>query len=297
MSKRVEFTVGLVTILGLTILIVSIIWGKNYNSKKSYNSFKIRFESVNNIKIGNDVEIRGVKVGLVKDIDLKRNFVDVIVDVEDNVKIYSDASARIVSKELMGGRKLILYPGKSEDLSNGSIKGIKSIGLTESISGIGDTMKSLRSFLDKSETLIAKIDSIIPKKDIDKRFDSLENEFKSVSKSTKKSIRGISNNLKLTLSKFNNITDSINVMLPSITKVGRGMGNSHEKIDNLVTNLDSLVCDLRKKSTLAFDTTGTMGSLIQNRTVYNKLNNRLDQLDTLLYLIKTDGLNLNVDFF
>lgn len=297
MKNKIEYIVGLVTIIGITILVGSIIWGKNYTSQKVYRSYSAEFQSVNNIKKGDIVEIRGVVVGAVTDVNLNPDKVIVSLEIEDSISLFGDASAKVVSKELMGGRKLLLYPGVSKIPLSGYIAGNRSMGLTEALSNLGGMMDKLNHFLVKTDSMMAKIDSILPEKGLDERLDRVEEEFVGLTSSLKSKVGYLTKRLDKTLTSYTNLADSLDSVMPSLTKASRNFGSSSDKIETIMSNADSLISEIRTKADILYSRDGTIGSLIKDKTVYNKIDDSLDKLDSLIYLIKNDGLKLDIDLF
>ncbi len=76
------------------------------------------FENAEGISIGTDVRLAGIKVGTVTSMGLnKESFqASIAMDIENDVKISDDTSAKISSEGLLGGRFIALEPGGSETI-------------------------------------------------------------------------------------------------------------------------------------------------------------------------------------
>jgi phospholipid/cholesterol/gamma-HCH transport system substrate-binding protein len=86
---------------------------------KSANGYLISaaFTDVGGLSIGDNVQISGVKVGTIQDIELdtKRFLALVHMNVDSHIKLSEDTSAVISSASLLGGRYLALQPGGMDD--------------------------------------------------------------------------------------------------------------------------------------------------------------------------------------
>jgi phospholipid/cholesterol/gamma-HCH transport system substrate-binding protein len=86
---------------------------------KSANGYLISaaFTDVGGLSIGDNVQISGVKVGTIQDIELdtKRFLALVHMNVDSHIKLSEDTSAIISSASLLGGRYLALQPGGMDD--------------------------------------------------------------------------------------------------------------------------------------------------------------------------------------
>ena len=95
-------------ILGLLILIISIICIFYYSSKinlfNKIETFQINssFFDIGNVNIGNDVKIKGVKVGEVSDISLdQENYMAIITSsIDESVKIPDNSTFKISNTDL-----------------------------------------------------------------------------------------------------------------------------------------------------------------------------------------------------
>ncbi len=72
-----------------------------------------RFSSVSGISPGADVRVAGVKVGLVKSIelDMETNEAQLVLAVDRELSLFEDAVARIQTDGLLGGAYISLDPG------------------------------------------------------------------------------------------------------------------------------------------------------------------------------------------
>ena len=111
-------------ILGLLILIISIICIFYYSSKinlfNKIETFQINssFFDIGNVNIGNDVKIKGVKVGEVSGISLdQENYMAIITSsIDENVKIPDNSTFKISNNGFIGSPYIEIQLGESEVL-------------------------------------------------------------------------------------------------------------------------------------------------------------------------------------
>lgn len=74
------------------------------------------FRKAEGLSVGSDVQISGVKVGSITDINLNREnfFATVDMAIHDDIKIPEDSIAKIVSEGLLGGNFVTVDPGASD---------------------------------------------------------------------------------------------------------------------------------------------------------------------------------------
>ena len=109
------------TILGGCILTFSIfflfVFLKNNSSdyKEEVIEINAKFLKVGGVVSGNDVKIRGVKVGTVSKVSLDNEFFAVVhFFINKNIKISSDSSISVHSEGILGGKYLSIIPGSSD---------------------------------------------------------------------------------------------------------------------------------------------------------------------------------------
>ena len=111
-------------ILGLLILIISIICIFYYSSKinlfNKTETFQINssFFDIGNVNIGNDVKIKGVKVGEVSGISLdQENYMAIITSsIDESVKIPHNSTFKISNNGFIGSPYIEIQLGESEEL-------------------------------------------------------------------------------------------------------------------------------------------------------------------------------------
>ena len=111
-------------ILGLLILIISIICIFYYSSKinlfNKIETYQINssFFDIGNVNIGNDVKIKGVKVGEVSGISLdQENYMAIITSsVDENIKIPDNSTFKISNNGFIGSPYIEIQLGESEEL-------------------------------------------------------------------------------------------------------------------------------------------------------------------------------------
>ena len=137
-KRNIEF------LLGLLILIISFICIFYYSSKinifKKVETFQINssFFDIANMNIGNEVKIKGVKVGEVSSISLDReNYMAVITSsINGDIKIPNDSIFKISSNGFIGSPYVEIELGDSkETLKNNdyTINNVDAVSLEEII--------------------------------------------------------------------------------------------------------------------------------------------------------------------
>jgi phospholipid/cholesterol/gamma-HCH transport system substrate-binding protein len=110
--------VGIFIIIGMAILIAGIftVGGKRKTFTKTISLAAV-FDNVNGLQTGNNVWFSGVKVGIVKKVDLINNSeVEVVMNIEQKSQkfIHKDVKAKVASDGLIGNKIVVIYGGTQQ---------------------------------------------------------------------------------------------------------------------------------------------------------------------------------------
>ena len=105
-ERKAEIKVGITTLLSLIVFIWIMGWSKNFLRTSSDVEINIMFDNVSGLEFDDDVTIRGLRKGFVKDILLDRNIIIVKISVDQSVDLRKDAVFWLATVDLMGGKKI-----------------------------------------------------------------------------------------------------------------------------------------------------------------------------------------------
>ncbi|MBI4528999.1 MAG: MCE family protein [Deltaproteobacteria bacterium] len=114
-QTRTEITVGIFVVVGIVCLgYLAVRLGKvELFGNKGYRVYA-DFASVAGLKIGDPVEIAGVKIGKVETLSLAEDKARVGLTVDDSVKLQEDAIASVRSRGLIGDKFILITLGASD---------------------------------------------------------------------------------------------------------------------------------------------------------------------------------------
>lgn len=118
---RLEFVVGVFVLVGVLCLgYLAIKLGKLELIGGDYYELHADFSSTSGLKGGAPVEIAGVQVGRIKAIRLNSDRAAVVLAIQEDIEVYSDAIASIKTRGIIGEKFMELSPGGGGDqLRNG----------------------------------------------------------------------------------------------------------------------------------------------------------------------------------
>lgn len=112
-----EIIVGIFVCIGIACMAyTSIELGEIDLFKNDYYSIQASFTSVTGLKKDTDIEISGVRVGKVTDINLENYQAVVTMLIKKDIEIQDDAIASIKTNGILGAKYIEILPGGSSEI-------------------------------------------------------------------------------------------------------------------------------------------------------------------------------------
>ena len=162
-ERKTEIKVGITTIIALIVFIWIMGWAKNFMKSSNNIEIKLSFDNVSGLEIDDDVYVRGLRTGFVKDISLDKNMILVIISVDENVDLREDAEFFLSTVDLMGDKKIEIIPGSSDDKLDFNIiqKGIFLPDLASMVSAVGEMKEDLTTIVDEVKISLSSLNSYL----------------------------------------------------------------------------------------------------------------------------------------
>jgi phospholipid/cholesterol/gamma-HCH transport system substrate-binding protein len=291
MKFNKEIKIGFLAIIGIMMSVFSYNYLKGINLFEKNRKFKVTYSKVDGLSMSNPVTLNGFKIGKVHKINFNReNTRELIVDIiiENDVIFPKTSTAELYETGLIGGKAIAIIPDYKNDstiaLDGDFLKGVLKPGLTELVNQILPQVQlQLESVMQSAEVVFENINKLFDEetktelkssiKEFSLLTQNLSNTSRRVSDLIEKSAPGIEltiNDLKDTSNNLKSITDSV----------------SKKDISDLTNNLNKLVKNLNKVSKNLNNSNGTMGMLIQDKSIYENLEKATNELNILIEDVK-----------
>ena len=256
------------------------------NSEKIVHSL---YEDVEGLVVGANVTISGLNVGKVKSIDFNENYnkIKVTFSLREDLTFSNQSTAQLYEAGLIGGKAIAILPKydtgtviQSDDVLPSNIKP----GLTELVN------QQIAPLQDKIEGLLTSADSL---------FAGVSNV---MNYETQKNLKASLDGLTTTIDNINSLSFSMNRLVISNEKtLNATLNNLNEVTGNLSQLTDSLNQMPLMATVKHFEVTseqlkviigrleegeGSMGQLLNDKTLYDNLVNSSNALDALLTDLK-----------
>lgn len=281
-----EFKIGLWVIIGLVILVFGIDFLKGINLFKPSNYYVARYDNVQGIEISAPVTIDGYKVGQVREVNFdyaNPGKIEVVLALDKSLRIPEDSYAEL-TPTLMSGTKIEVHLGRSKTFLpvGGDIKSTEAKDFLASIQS--DVVPSVNSILPLIDSLLNNLNKITGDPALSQSIGRLD---------------GITANLLATSSSLNSTMGS------SVPRIMNNAGRITTSLDTVVGNLGELSYQLKQlplNSTMenvrevtanleAFSNelrnpNSTLGLLMNDPELYNRVNRVAADVDSLIVDIK-----------
>lgn len=279
--------------VGVAVLFIMVLfyWGFNYLKGKNFfngssSSFYTTYNHVNGLKKASPVLINGYTVGSVVDISFNENGDDqsqLVVEftIEEDVNFSKTSTVEIYSS-LMGGKSLVLVPGKTGEsaVPGDYLKGKVALDMMDKLGPIQHKAENTITSIDKlAKNLNTLLDENMVK-DLHASIHSLSLTLEILNKTTskvdaliatnQKNLNTSLSNLSATSENFKAISDSLaQVKILSISK----------KLNTTLANLEGITTGMQNGE-------GTLGKLTKDEALYNNLESASKELEELLKDVK-----------
>ena len=286
-----ETKVGVITIVSLTLLILgfNFLKGKELfnKSKKLYAIF----DNLGSLEKSNDVKLNGLPIGKVYDYNEKDkdvNGIVVTINLSRNVNI-PDNSQAYISTPLVGSSSIIIEKGNSTTtlkpgdtlktkIENGILGDMKE--------QMNPTLLKVRNALDTLSVVFQNINKLFNSQTKGNLQQTVAN-LNDASSSLKNLMNDQTGPLAKILNNATSITDNFKKNNDSITGMISNAKQLTGKLAKLgfqqvVDSVQSLLTELKTTLNKVTSDNGTLGSLINDKKLYNRLNDAVLSAETLM---------------
>ncbi|MCL6097538.1 MAG: MlaD family protein [Bacteroidetes bacterium] len=299
-QRRTDIKVGITVVAGLFIFLWILGWAKNITVNANRKEISVEFGSVAGLTVGDPVMINGVRKGYVDDINLTGNVVMTKLNLDGDIALKEDAKFSVMMLDLMGGKKVEIYPGNS-NLAMDYAK-------TQRGEFVGDVATSMAMLGSVQNDLVDVIKQV--KISLNAVNQTLtDQKFNKDLKTSVANLSGVTENLNLLL-KNNNA--EINRILKSGNELTKNINDfiktNRDSISATISSIhDVLVTskDLLTKVNTFMDQTNAsqnnLGKFLNDKDLMNDLKATIGQVKDLTKILveqlKSKGVEVNAHIF
>lgn len=299
-QHKTELKVGIAVIVGIILFIWILTWAKSFSLSTSDKNILVRFKNVSGLEIGDEVALNGVKKGFVDDFTVDGNDVIVKLSVEKDTPLKEDAEFRIAMLDLMGGKKVEIYPGISEqEIDYSKIQtGTFLPDVATIMSMVGGIQDDINTSIKDIKITLNALNNYLTDKDLNLNIKSSVDNLSEASRKLNLMMDENRENLKKLIGNSVELSEEAKVFL---SKNRDEMGNSLKELNILIEKTNSLVSKANDFADDIKNKQNNVGKLLYDDELYSSLTKSITQLNELTNLIleqlKGDGFKVDADIF
>jgi phospholipid/cholesterol/gamma-HCH transport system substrate-binding protein len=299
-ERKTEIKVGITVILGVIIFIWILSWAKNFSLTSSQQTVKVKFENVSGLNVGDNVTVDGVKKGSVENLEVQGDHVIVTLAVDNDIKLKEDATFSISMLDLMGGKRVEIFPGiSSQPLDTKDIQnGIFEADIPKVMATLGRVEGDLPNIISDLKVSIHSVNNYLT----DNQLNSgIKTSIKNLSQITIKLNRLLDENSANISTLTKNSNELVSQMNEFLSKNSGDIKTTIQNVKELSSNTDTLITQLNGITKEIKEKKNNIGKLMYDESIYNKLDTTLAQINELtkimLEQIKSKGINIHANIF
>lgn len=297
MAVSTEARVGALAVVAITALVLGFDFLKGNNTFKKGRDYYVIYERVPGLQESDPIKVNDLLVGRVKELKLRPDYSIVArLNISESFDIPKDTRAMISAVDFLGAKQVDLVIGTAPVLarSGDTLMGSVEMGIQQAIrqelQPITAKVQELMGSIDSSMTVVNAIFSGETGNDVTSSVTSiaeaLEN-FNTVSKRIDNMVARQANNVD---SIFSNLADVTGALASSDVQLSLIVNNMADITDSLAAaDFAGAVSDARDALqglsgvvNAINDGEGTLGKLIVEDSLYDEINQTVQDLDKLV---------------
>src|SRR5689334_8613434 len=254
------------------------------------------FDDVAGLDNKSPVRIAGVRKGKVKDIEVMSNGkARVTMEIDDDVPIHSNSTARVTNLGLLGEKYIELNPGTSAAPIVPNTNQETMVASAPAPASIDDVTTQISAIATDVKAVTASMRDVLGGPAGERRLEEIVNNVQAITAQTRELIAANRSNVDATMANVRLISEELKTQIPRLAdsidrvanEVGGTVGENRKDIHQVVDNLRDLSKDLRTTADNLNAITGqvrsgegTVGKLVYSNEAHDKLTNALGAVES-----------------
>lgn len=301
-QRKSEIKVGITVVIGTILLIWILTWAKNISLTASEKIVKVSFKNVSGLEIGDQVTINGVKKGHVDDIKVFEDNVLVNLSIERDAVLKEDAVFRVAMLDLMGGKKVEIFPGTSDKKLDYSLvhKGTFTADIASVMAMVGDVQQDINSSIKDMKITLTAINNYLTDKQLNDNIKSSISNLSNASYKLNLMMDENRENLKKLITNSAELSEEAKTFM---TKNKEEFDNTFKEMKALLEETNTLIAKTNEFADEIKNKKNNLGKFLYDEKLYDELSESIRKLNELSLLIleqlKGDGFKVdaNINLF
>jgi len=284
MKHKKEIIVAILAIIALFLLYFGFNYLKGINIFNKTTSYVVQYERMNGLVAQCPVYVKGYKVGMVDKIEYdftKAEPFTVEFSINDDIRLPKGTEVQLVPDGLISGEALELI------IPTDSITGWYAQGDTLPTSITPGMLNAVaEAVLSQLDPILSSVDSVVnvlqetlTREQLQAILDNVDGTMANVNAITRKADRMMAAQLPQLL-------DTIQVAMNEIHLITENLSQADLKAT--IAKVDGAVAEVKQLLAAANSTDGTLGKLINDKSLYDDINHTVNSADSLLIDLKAN---------
>ena len=279
-----ELWIGALVIATVAVLYFGVNYLKGINIFNPTNYYYVKFDRVNGLSVSSPITIKGYKIGLIKDIiynyDDPKDGIVVVLQVDDDLRIPVNSRA-VLTSELLGGANVSLTLNAEMNgvfyKKGDTIPSFIDDGIMATVTA--EIMPRVQSIVPQLDSLLVSLKTIAGDQAIQKSLGNIQRLTANL-ESASVSLKGLmKNDVPVIMKNVNTITTDFSKVSANLSHVD--FQATMKRVDNTLANLQTITDKVNRGE-------GTVGMLLNDKTLYNNLANTAGSANELLIDLKAN---------
>lgn len=280
-----EILIGLILVIGLSILFIGIDFLKGINVFKSSNLYYVAFKDVSGLAEAAPVTLNGMKVGQVTGMEYDYEHpgnVLVEVNLDSSVKLTKGTKfTKAVSLLGTGVLAIEMAPGNSYVEAGSEMEGESQKDMMADIST--EVLPQVVEMLPKLNSILAHVDSLAANPALQKTVTRLD--------AISANIELLTARLAATSQRIDPMVSNVNGLTKDLTAISADLKQLSAELKELplsetMDNVKSTTANLKTFTGKLNGTDSSLGLLLNDRGLYDHIDSTVNSLDSLLIDLK-----------
>lgn len=281
-----EFIIGISVIAAILVLVFGIDYLKGINLFSPANFYYAEYENVQGLETAAPVTINGYKVGQVREIQFdyaNPGKVRVLLALNKDLKLPVDSKAELASTLLSGAYVNIRMGSSTKMLEKGS--NVPAMVVPDMMASISnDVMPAVNSILPKIDSLLYNLNTLVADPSLLASIQRLDGITGNVYAATDGLKTTLKSDIPIIMRNTRGITHGLDSVVSNLGMLSYNL--KELPLSRTVDNVNQITANLTKFSDQLNNQKSTLGMLMNDPELYNRLNSVAASVDSLIVDIK-----------
>lgn len=284
-----ELKIGLTIIVAIIVAFLGYTFMKDIPIFKSSTTIHTKFDQVYGLTPGNVVNIKGFKIGTVKQMELlDSDSTRVTLNIEEGYQIPKGSVALLKSSGVLGGKFIEIQKSDSAEIvqNNGYIEGIFEKGIMDSFAEEGERLSDdISGSIRGVEELVTSLNQTMNeenKENISDIIQNLESSTGSLNKVIKDRQADLDQMIIDAKNTLQNLDELSGENKEKLTALIENLEATSAELETLSTGLNKTNLTLNEVLTKINNGEGTLGKMVNDPSLYNNIDSLSVNLNQLI---------------